>query len=66
MVYNRHTGADLLIKWTLGHIGIVGNEKADEEAKRVVRDGSSPLYRLPALLRKTLPRSKSAAHQEFN
>ena len=40
MVYNKHAGVDLLIKWTLGHIGIIGNEKADEEAKRVVRDGS--------------------------
>ena len=66
MVYNRHTGADFLIKWTPGHIGIVGNEKADKEAKRAVRDRLSPLYRLPAPLRKTLPRSKSSARQEFN
>ena len=66
IVYNKHAGADLLIKWTLGHIGIVGNEKADKEAKRAVRDGSSPLYRLPALLRKTQLRSKAAAHHEFN
>ena len=40
-VCNRHTGADTLLKWTLGHIGITGNEKVDNKAKRAVRDGSS-------------------------
>ena len=32
----------------------------------VFSNRSSPLYRLPALLRKTLLRSKAAAHQEYN
>ena len=61
MVYDKHPGADLLLRWTLGHIGITGNEKVDEEAKKAVRDSSSPLHSLPATLRKALPRSKSAA-----
>ena len=56
---------DLLVKWTLGHMDIIGNEKADEEAKKAVREGSSPLPKLPAPLRKMLPWSKSAAKQEY-
>ena len=65
MVYNKHKGLDLLVKWTVGHIGIRGNEKADEEAKKAARNGSSPTNILPAPLRKELPRRKSAARQEF-
>ena len=54
-----------MVKWTPGHIGIVGNEKVDEEAKNAAREGSSLAYNLPAPLRKDLPRSKSAVQQEF-
>ena len=61
MLHNKHKGADILIRWTPGHMGIIGNKKADEEAKKVARDGSSPSNRLLAPLRKRLPRSKSAA-----
>ena len=39
--------------------------RADEEAKKAVKEGSSPPDRLPAPLRKLLPRSKSVAWQEF-
>ena len=56
---------DILIKWTPGHVGIKGNEKADEEAKKAAREGLSPSNRLLAPLRKALPRSKSAGQQEF-
>ena len=63
---NRHKRADILIRWTPGHMGITGNKRADEEAKKAAREGLSPSHRLPAALRKTLPRSKSAAQQEFN
>ena len=45
-------------------MGIIGNKRADEEAKKAIRDGSSPLIKLPAPLRKTLPWSKSATKQE--
>ena len=65
MVYNKHKGLDLLVKWTPGHVGIRGNEKVDEEAKKAARDGLCPTHKLPALIRKELPRSKSAARQEF-
>lgn len=55
---------DLLVKWVPGHVNIGGNEKADKEAKKVVQEGSSPIWRLPAPLRKTLPHSKSIVQQE--
>ena len=45
-------------------MGIIGNKRADEEAKKAARDGLSPLIKLLAPLRKTLPRSKSATKQE--
>ena len=35
MLYNKHKGVDLLVKWVPGHMEIVGNNKADKEAKRV-------------------------------
>ena len=63
MVQNRHIEMDLLVKWVPGHMGIVGNTKADTEAKKAATDGSSPVRMLPAPLRKTLPWSKSAVRQ---
>ena len=66
MVHNRHNGMDLLMKWVPGHVDIVGNVRADAEAKKAVKIGSSPLHRLPAPLRKTLPWSKSATQQEYH
>jgi ribonuclease HI len=51
---------ELLVRWVPGHMDIVGNEKADVEAKKAATYGFSPLHRLPAPLRKTLPWSKSA------
>ena len=55
MTYIKHKKLDLLLKWTLGHMGIIGNERADEEAKKAARDGLSLLIKLLAPLRKTLP-----------
>ena len=57
---------DLLVKWVRGHMDIVGNDKADREAKKAVTHGSSPLHKLPAPLRKTLPWSKAAVWQEYH
>jgi ribonuclease HI len=66
MVQKRHDGMNLLVKWVPGHMDIVGNERADEEARRAATEGSSPSCKLPAPLRKTLPRSKSAARQQYH
>ena len=41
MLYNKHKGLDILVRWTPGHTRIAGNEKADEEAKEAVREGLS-------------------------
>ena len=43
----------------LGHKGVEGNEQADEEAKKAIMEGSSETNKLPRLLNKTLPHSKS-------
>jgi ribonuclease HI len=64
MVRNKHKNMDLLMKWVPGHMDIAGNVRADVEAKKAATDGSSPIRKLPAPLRKVLPRSKSAVRQE--
>lgn len=55
IVQNKHKGMDLLVKWVPGHVDIVRNDRADVEAKKAAMEGSSPLCKLPAPLRKTLP-----------
>ena len=41
-----------------------GNERVDEEAKKAAQGDSSPLHRLPLILRKELPRSIVAVKQK--
>ena len=41
MLCNKHKRLDLLVRCTPGHTEIVGNEKADEEAKKAAREGLS-------------------------
>jgi hypothetical protein len=66
MVQNKHKEMDLLVKWVPGHMDIVGNDRADAEAKKAATVGSSITRKLPAPLRKTLPQSKSAVRQEYH
>jgi hypothetical protein len=54
------------LKWILGHKDVEGNEKADEEAKKAITEGSSAEHYLPEYLHQPLPRSKSALIQNHN
>ena len=60
----RHRNLQLTIRWVPGHEGVWGNEEADRLAKAAVGEGSSAAKRLPATLRKALPRSKAALWKE--
>ncbi|KAI0275881.1 hypothetical protein BGY98DRAFT_877955, partial [Russula aff. rugulosa BPL654] len=56
----------LTVRWTAGHVGIPGNEKADREAKRAADGHSSNSNDLPKYLRKKLKHSVSALRQTNN
>lgn len=68
---SRKDDQKLIICWSAGHIGIPGNEAADEQAKRTACGESSEYRKLPPSLRNmngspiTLPSSKSALKQAF-
>ncbi|KAJ6619981.1 hypothetical protein B0H10DRAFT_1730498, partial [Mycena sp. CBHHK59/15] len=47
------------------HMDVAGNERADEEAKKAVQDGSSAKALLPPTFHGGFPRSKSAALQTY-
>ena len=56
----------LVLRWTTGHVGIPGNERADEEAKRAAEGKTSDKSLLPNFLRRTLTVNPSAIKQEHN
>ena len=57
---------DLQLHWVPGHCDFEPNERADDEAKLAAQGSSSNARFLPPLLRKKLPLSISALHQENN
>ena len=56
----------LMLRWTAGHIGIPGNEKADNEAKKAAAGLSTTTEHLPPYLRKPLPTNPSAVLRKIN
>jgi ribonuclease HI len=62
---NGNAKFNLTIRWTAGHVGIEGNEKADKEAKRAAEGNSSNTKDLPRYVRK-IKHSVSALRQANN
>jgi ribonuclease HI len=56
----------ITLKWVPAHKGVIGNEKADIEAKNAITEGGSHIRDLPPILTKNLKYSRSASKQEFN
>ena len=60
----KHRNIKIMAHWIPSHKEVEGNEEADRQAKKAAKgDADSPLHRLPAELRATLPDSKSAIQQ---
>jgi ribonuclease HI len=56
----------LTIRWTAGHVGIEGNEKADAEAKKAAEGLSSDTKTIPPYLRKPLLINPAAIRKAHN
>jgi len=56
----------LTLRWTAGHFGIEGNEKADSEAKKAASGLSTLTKQLPPFLRKPLLINPSAVTRKHN
>jgi ribonuclease HI len=62
---NKHKFG-LTLRWTVGHCGIPGNEKADREAKKAAGGITLDTKTLPLYLRKPLLTNPAAAKRKFN
>jgi len=56
----------LTLRWSAGHCGIEGNEKADREAKRAACGSSLTAKLLPTFLRKPLPINPTTVKRAYN
>ena len=57
MLQKKHSGLRIKIRWSPGHEGLEGNEKADEQTKKAITDGSSNMEKI---LKKLPPQSKTS------
>ncbi|GAW04685.1 115 kDa protein in type-1 retrotransposable element R1DM [Lentinula edodes] len=55
-----HPDIPVTISWIPGHIGVEGNERADQEAKKATTGRSSQKEKLPTQLHRPLPHSQTA------
>jgi ribonuclease HI len=62
----RNPQLELCIRWTPGHAGLPGNERADELAKEAAQGNATEDRRLPAELRKPAPYSRAAILRTYN
>ena len=60
----RPVGQLLTLRWTAGHAGIPGNERADREAKKAARGLTSDTKLLPPLLRRKLTFNSAALKEK--
>ena len=67
-IRNKHRSQkySLVIRWTAGHSGIAGNEKADKEAKRAAEGITSDKKLLPPLLRRKLTINSAALKTSYD
>ncbi len=63
----KHRQANITLRWIPSHMEIKGNEEADRQAKKAAEGNTdSPTHRLPKVLRRRLPDSKSAIKQNLS
>jgi ribonuclease HI len=60
------TQYSLMVRWTAGHSGIQGNEKADRAAKTAAAGFTSDKKQLPPFLRRKLTINPAALKRKFN
>lgn len=63
---NRNANYTLTIRWTVGHVGIEGNKKADKEVKKAVDKHSSKKEDLPKYVHGRIKHSISTLWQANN
>jgi ribonuclease HI len=56
----KHSGIEFSLRWIPGHLDIVGNERADEEAKKAAAGDNTPIKEQTNLIPPRLPYNKSS------